>query len=372
MTTRKKDSGINKNPSKETPRKFQGPKDQRREKGAGTYPNQAWVVNTRSGHSVVFDDSEGLETMTFQHRSGSAIQFQPNGAISMTAHNSLYNLVFGENRLMITGANDLVVKGDGSLLCYGDFNKTIHGNTNWTTTGDFNLTAENLNRMVRGNIDTEAKNETKKLEGSSAVNAQGAIAMASKDSFTAVSRQDQMHLGGGGGLNMFVNQGNITGNIEKSGNFHLQAKDGTFEAKIKDSIKFLSESGAMHMIAQEAATILSKQGNIKMNAQQGDIKVKADQGNLEHEAGGTAALRGAAGTHVESSSGHVNVRAPAGNILGDATNQFHQSGQSTAFSPLSLPDSEQAQGPPDPQAKKATPTQAVAWLEDRREVDQLA
>lgn len=370
MTTRKSDKNLDQD-KKKTPRKWKGPTDQRREKGAGVYPNQALVFHSRSGHNWVVDDSEGKESMTFQHRGGSAIQFQPNGAIQVVAHNSMYNLVFGQNRLTITGANDLTVKGDGSLMVYGDFNKTVHGNTNWTTTGDFNLTAENLNRMIRGNIDTEAKNETKKLEGSSALNAQGAVAMVSKDSFTAVSRKDQMHLGGGGGLNMFVNEGNITGNIEKSGNFHLQAKDGTFEAKIKDSIKFLSESGAMHMIAQEAATILAKQGNIKMNAQQGDIKVKADQGNLEHEAGGTAALRGAAGTHVESSSGHVNVRAPAGNILGDATNQFHQSGQSTAFSPLSLPDSEQAQGPPDPQAKKVPPTQAVAWQEDQQLVLKL-
>jgi hypothetical protein len=197
----------------------------------------------------------------------------------------MYHLVFGQNRLIITGANDLSVKGDGSLLVYGDFNKTVHGNTNWTSTGDFNITAENLNRMIRGNIDTEAKNETKKLEGSSALNAQGAVAMAAKDSFTAVSHSDQVHLGGGKGLNLFANEGNITGNIEK-GNFHFEAKDGTFEAKIKSAIKFLSDSGALHMIAQEAAKILSKNGGVFVQSQGSDgVHVKADSGSYHADAG---------------------------------------------------------------------------------------
>lgn len=283
MTTRKSDKNLEQD-KKKTPEKWKGPKDSRREKGAGTYPNQAWVMHTRSGHNIVVDDSEGWESMTFQARSGSAMQFQPNGAIQIVAHNSMYNLVFGQNRLTVTGANDLTVKGDGSLMVYGDFNKTVHGDYNLTATGDMNFTAENLNRNVRGNIDTQAKNETKKLEGSSVLNAQGAVAMASKDSFTAVSHGDQMHLGGGGGLNLFANEGNITGNVEK-GNFHFEAKDGTFEAKIKSAIKFLSDSGAMHMIAQEAANIIAKNGNISINSQSGDIHVKADSGNYHKDVG---------------------------------------------------------------------------------------
>jgi hypothetical protein len=92
-----------------------------------------------------------------------------------------------------------------------------------------------------------------------------------------------MHLGGGSGLNLFANEGNITGNVEK-GNFHFAAKDGTFEAKIKDAIKFLSESGAMHMIAQEAANIIAKNGAISIHAQSGDIHSKAG-GSMHKDAG---------------------------------------------------------------------------------------
>lgn len=364
MTTRKSDKNLDQD-KKKSPQKWKGPADSRRLDGAGTYPNQAWVMHTRSGHNITVDDSEGLESMTFQHRGGSALQFQPNGAIQMVAHNSMYHLVFGQNRLTITGANDMTVKGDGSLMVYGDFNKTVHGNYNLTATGDMNLTAENLNRMVRGNIDTQAKNETKKLEGSAATTAGGAIAMASKDSFTVASRTDQLHLGGGGGINMQVDKGNINANIEDQGNFHFEAKSGTFEAKIKDAIKFLSESGALHMIAQETASILAKQGGITINSQQGDIVTKADQGNLEASAGGTAALSGAGGTHVESSGGDVHIKATGGNINGDAMTQQWQGGMSQAFNPLSLISPLEAAGNKG-QARKATRSSQLAGGDDAK------
>ena len=347
MTIRKSDKHLNKD-KKKTPRKYNGPDDARRQEGAGVYPNQALVFNSRSGHNWTVDDTDGHESMTFQHRGGSAIQFQPNGAIQIVAHNSMYNLVFGQNRLSITGANDLTVKGDGSLMVYGDFNKTVHGNTNWTSTGDFNITAENMNSMIRGNIETQAKNETKKLEGSSSTTAQGAIAMASKDSLTAVSHSDQVHIGGGAGLNMFAKDGNITANIDK-GNFHFEAKDGTFEAKIKSAIKFLSDSGAMHIIAQEAANILSKQGDVHINAQSG-----------------SAALSGSSGTYVESTSGSVNVRASGGTIASDATSQYHQSGQSQAYGGSNPQEATGATGT----AKKAKTTTQVA--SDAESISKLA
>lgn len=350
MTTRKSDKNLEKD-KKKTPRKWKGPVDQRREKGAGTYPNQALVFHSRSGHNWVIDDSEGKESMTFQHRGGSAIQFQPNGAIQIVSHNSLYNLVFGQNRLTVTGANDMTVKGDGSLMVYGDFNKTVHGDFNLTATGDMNFTAENLNSTVRGNIDTQAKNETKKLEGSSATVAGGAVSMSSKDSFTVASRQDQLHLGGGKGINAQVHEGNYTANIEKSGNFHFQAKDGTFEAKIKDAIKFLSDSGAIHMIAQQAADILSRQGNITINAQQG-----------------TSAMLGTQGAHVESSSGSVNMQAQNW-IAGDGgIGQRHQSGASQQAAAANPQEAQGATG----QAQKASTTTKVAYEKDKKQVGDLA
>jgi len=302
----------NKNPGKETPQKWTSLEDSRNVKQAGQYPNYR-IEKTRSGHTMIFDDSKGAESITIQHRGGSAIQFNANGGVQITSHNGLYNVVFGEKRMVVTGAHDITVKGDGSFRVYGNYNKTIHGDINYAATGDFNVTARNLNRNIRGNIDTQAQNETKKLEGSATLQTQGSISHVSEKSAALISRGDQVHVGGASGANFSVTkEGNMTFNNEK-GNIHMEAKDGTLEAKIKSAIKLLVDSGAMHLIAQEAANILSKNGNIHMEAQSGAIhgkassKVAMDAGQIhlnsgESESGSTSEAAGAAGSASKVSS----------------------------------------------------------------------
>ena len=118
----------NKNKANETPSDgYHHHEEPRKQKGSGTYPNQ-WVYKSRSGHNLVIDDSQGQESVTLQHRSGSAVQMLPDGAVQITAHNSLYTMVFGENRITVTGAQDITVKGDCSLRVFGELNETVHGN----------------------------------------------------------------------------------------------------------------------------------------------------------------------------------------------------------------------------------------------------
>lgn len=308
----------NNNPGKETPEKFDRPAGVGGSDGSGKYPNY-WSYKSRSGHSLVFDDSKGHETVSLQHRSGSAIQMMPDGALHITAHNSKYTATFGEDRLVISGAHDIVVKGDASLRVYGDYNVTCHKDYNLTVNGNFNMIAKNHNRHVRGNIDTKAKSENKKLEGSSTMTTQGAIAHTAKGS-VSVGSLDQLHLGGSKGMNMQVGQGDITSNIEQ-GNFHFESKSGTFEAKMKDAIKFLSDSGAIHMIAQETAKILSKQGNVNISAQSGDVAVTAESGKAQMR-GQTAGISGTSEAHVSGATVHVkgsgvtNVDGPKVNLAG--------------------------------------------------------
>ena len=63
----------------------------------GKYPDYfSW--KTRSGHSFQLDDTMGQETVTLQHRSGTAIQMASDGTLTITAHNGRYDIVFGEDR----------------------------------------------------------------------------------------------------------------------------------------------------------------------------------------------------------------------------------------------------------------------------------
>ena len=79
----------NYNPNKErktTPNKFKVAEDARKVEGSGKYPNY-WSYKSRSGHNIIMDDSKGNETVTVQHRSGSAIQFRPDGGVHYTTRN---------------------------------------------------------------------------------------------------------------------------------------------------------------------------------------------------------------------------------------------------------------------------------------------
>lgn len=150
---------------KQTEKSFDGPNDVRSSKEAGKYPNQQ-VIKTRSGHNVVYDDTKGNESITIQHRGGSAIQFLPNGAVQMTAHNGKYDIVFGENRMTVTGAHDLAVKGDGSLLVYGNYRKTVHGDIEIAATGSIAYRGKNIVHTASENYSVVSQTNTQKASDS--------------------------------------------------------------------------------------------------------------------------------------------------------------------------------------------------------------
>ena len=178
---------------KKTQPTWDSPKDARQNDGAGVYPNY-YSHKTRSGHVFMMDDSNGSEHVTVQHRSGSMIQFMPDGAVQIVTHNGQYNIVFGENRMLVTGASDIVVQGDASLRVDGNYNVNVRGDTNFNINGDFNLSSKNFNQTIRGNVDVQAKNKTEKIEGSSTSQSQGATTIVSQAGMTVGSSSDSLAL----------------------------------------------------------------------------------------------------------------------------------------------------------------------------------
>lgn len=195
-----------KNPKKETPKKWSSAKDPRAEKKAGKYPHQI-ITKTRSGNiPLMVDDTPGHESMTIQHRSGSAFQFLPDGSVQVTAHHGKYDLVFGENRLTVTGAHDLTVKGHGSMMVYGDYNKTIHGDVNYTVTGSYNITADTHNAVIRNNMDVAVGgNKTTKVAGSESRQIKKSFALASGEDATVASKGGTLNFGAEKQLSLFTN-----------------------------------------------------------------------------------------------------------------------------------------------------------------------
>jgi hypothetical protein len=257
----------------------------RKGQSTGTYPDYfSW--KTRSGHVFQLDDTQGGETVTLQHRGGTAIQIAPDGTLNITAHNGKYEIVFGEDRMTVSGAQDITVKGDASMRVYGDYNVTCQKDYNLTVLGNFNLVAKNHNRHVLGNIDTQARNENKKLMGSSSKIARGAIAYVSKGSATLASHSDQVHIGGGSGVNMYVDEGDITSNIEK-GSHYMATKDGSIHQQVDGQdghIRTRSMQGKIEMKSKDDYQVKSENGNMKFTADNGDIGHEATTGSIESKA----------------------------------------------------------------------------------------
>lgn len=185
---------------KKTPPSWDGPEDARRDKGAGKYPNY-YVHKTRSGHVFMMDDSEGAEHLTIQHRTGTMIQVDASGKLNITANKGQYNIVFGENRIMVTGAQDITVQGAASLRVEGEYNINAK-KVNISSQSDINLSGVNINTVARGNIDIQAKNRTEKIQGSIMQTAEGAqtimaetgMTLGAKDGGTAIMAGTMMSL----------------------------------------------------------------------------------------------------------------------------------------------------------------------------------
>jgi len=257
----------------------------RKGQSTGSYPDYfSW--KTRSGHVFQLDDTQGGETVTLQHRGGTAIQIAPDGTLNITAHNGKYEVIFGEDRMTVSGAQDITVKGSASMRVYGDYNVTCQKDYNLTVLGNFNLVAKNHNRHVLGNIDTQARNENKKLMGSSSKIARGAIAYVSKGSATIASHSDQVHVGGGSGVNFYVDEGDITSNIEK-GSHYVATNDGSINQQVDGqdgSIRMRSKQGKMEFKSKQDMNQTVEQGNHKLTVDQGDAGVEVSQGSIQSTA----------------------------------------------------------------------------------------
>lgn len=279
--------------------------DPRKGEGTGSYPDYfSW--KTRSGHVFQLDDTMGQETITLQHRGGTAIQISPDGSLHLTAHNGKYEIVFGEDRMTISGAQDITVKGDASLRVYGDYNVTCQKDYNLTVLGNFNLAAKNHNRHILGNIDTQARNENKKLNGSSNKITRGAIAYVAKGSIGMMSQSDQGFFGGAAGANIWAKNGDITSNIAEKGSHYMSTKDG--------SIHQVADGQDGHVNVQ------SKQGKINHKAKD-DYHVKSETGNMKF----TAAAKDIG---LEATAGSIQSKAPAGGIKHESKNYSVSASQS--------------------------------------------
>lgn len=127
------------------------------------YPNTN-IIQTKSGHIVEYDDSEGTERIRIRHMSGTFEEYHNNGDNIQKAIKDKYSIATNvnthakENRNSYVGVDDnLIVDGNKTDEVTGNENVTIGGDRADEITGE--LTVEvggNVTLNVTGNVDVTA------------------------------------------------------------------------------------------------------------------------------------------------------------------------------------------------------------------------
>ena len=161
---------------------------------ATQYPNNH-VFESESGHILEFDDTSAAERIHLQHKTGSSIEYNPNGDRIDIVKGDQYVLTSADNKVNIEGLSDITIGGRHKIY----INKNGQENNNYdiqvgpnaniniqVDTGNINLVTKqgkvnvnsggDYNVKVGGDYTmTVAGNRTVNVEGTTTDNTTGAV-----------------------------------------------------------------------------------------------------------------------------------------------------------------------------------------------------
>jgi len=124
-------------------------KDEPATTAATKYPNNK-TISTKSGHLIEIDDTKGAERISVYHKSGTFIEFHPEGI--------LVEKVLGQKYSISLENNNLLAKGDININAEGIVNITSdNSEINIEAKSDVNINAKNIN-ATSDNIEAKASN----------------------------------------------------------------------------------------------------------------------------------------------------------------------------------------------------------------------
>lgn len=108
------------------------------------YPHNK-VTQSESGHLWEMDDTPGAERIHICHRSGSFVEFHPNGQVVYKSMNHGYMISMSDFNVGVKGKCNISVEGDANIYSSGQLNLQSDSDINVYTKQSFNVQAENIN-----------------------------------------------------------------------------------------------------------------------------------------------------------------------------------------------------------------------------------
>ncbi len=115
---------------------------------AAQYPYNK-VQQSESGHVIEIDDTPGAERVHVFHRSGSFIEFHPDGTVVYKNMKDSYDITMADKHVKVNGKCHMAVDGGVTLYVKGNVDLQSDGDVNINTKGDYNVYASNINLKAK-------------------------------------------------------------------------------------------------------------------------------------------------------------------------------------------------------------------------------
>jgi len=102
------------------------------------------VTETESGHALEMDDTRNFERVQLSHRTGSTLEFLPDGSAKLKSFNHKQDITMGNHQEYVNGSKDTTVQSDMFLRINGKLVIQCDG-IDIISSGDMNLKGKNVN-----------------------------------------------------------------------------------------------------------------------------------------------------------------------------------------------------------------------------------
>lgn len=107
------------------------------------------VQQSESGHVIEIDDTPHAERIHIFHRSGSFIEWHPDGTVVYKNMKHSYSLTMADQFVKVAGNCQIAVDGDASIYARGDVHVQSEKDIAMQAKGDFNVYAQNINMRAK-------------------------------------------------------------------------------------------------------------------------------------------------------------------------------------------------------------------------------
>jgi len=116
------------------------------------------VYESESGHALEFDDTKDAERIHLYHRSGSYVEWGPNGDRAERIQKDKFTVVVGNDSVYVKGDVTVFVDGSANITVGGDVTGVVDGSVNMTVGGDVTGVVDgSVNMTVGGTVTASAQ-----------------------------------------------------------------------------------------------------------------------------------------------------------------------------------------------------------------------